>query len=530
MLLPHFQLNIKLNIYLLLFIIIFSLSLILKLLPILNYSFPFTMDQGRDMLEIRSIVVGKNPTLIGPTTSINGVFLGPFWYYFNSIPFIIGQGNPAVLVYWQIFWFQIAALSLWFVNRKKPLFALCLSSLFMMSPALFYASRYSWNANTMPIFTTFFFILLIACLRQPAIVKLAALGILNGLSFQLEAAFAILLPPFAILLFLVRKLKLKNILSYIAGFTITLLPQIIFEFRNNFLMTNNFLNELTGKTTVLSDKLGPAELFLNHLFSFHQIFLGVIQVPGLIIYSIVIISVILLLFKLQQNQLEGYLKDYFIVPILFIPFAFLFYLLYPYPLKGWFIISLAIPLIFIIASFLTQILLQKDTLRLITVLVVLMIMFSTVSTQLKLIPVNGPNDPSALKNELTAIDWVYQKAENRPFKVYNYIPSVYDYPYQYLFWWHGAEKYNYQPDTVTYLDNVPEYIPDNLSYFNKRKPANQKDPIFLIVERNQERPERRYAWLGNFTRLCLEEKHEFSWKTEVYLLYNVNQCSRPEGL
>ena len=39
-------------------------------------------------------------------------------------------------------------------------------------------------------------------------------------------------------------------------------------------------------------------------------------------------------------------------------------------------------------------------------------------------------DPSLYKNEISAIDYVY-----------TYLPSVYDYPYQYLFWWYGQKKY-----------------------------------------------------------------------------------------
>src|SRR5688500_6304605 len=48
---------------------------------------------------------------------------------------------------------------------------------------------------------------------------------------------------------------------------------------------------------------------------------------------------------------------------------------------------------------------------------------------------NGGN--SFLRNELAAIDLVYKKADGKNFKVYTYMPSVYDFPYQYLFWWHG---------------------------------------------------------------------------------------------
>src|SRR3989344_2165305 len=96
------------------FIVIFIISLLLRFLTVLNYNFPFTMDQGRDMLDIRNVVNGLNPTLIGPTTSINGVYLGPFWYYFNVIPYLVGQGDPATLVYWMIAWYMLAGFLFYF--------------------------------------------------------------------------------------------------------------------------------------------------------------------------------------------------------------------------------------------------------------------------------------------------------------------------------------------------------------------------------------------------------------------------------
>jgi len=53
-------------------------------------NFAFTIDQARDILFIRQIA-NFHPVLVGPTTSINGVFLGPFWYYFNLPAFIFSK-------------------------------------------------------------------------------------------------------------------------------------------------------------------------------------------------------------------------------------------------------------------------------------------------------------------------------------------------------------------------------------------------------------------------------------------------------
>jgi len=94
-------------------------SSFVRIIEVSNNNFAFTMDQARDVLDIRHMVVSKVPKIVGPTTSINGVFLGPFWYYFNFPAFIFGTGNPAFLVYWNIFWYQLTGLIIWLYFNKK---------------------------------------------------------------------------------------------------------------------------------------------------------------------------------------------------------------------------------------------------------------------------------------------------------------------------------------------------------------------------------------------------------------------------
>ncbi len=173
-------------------------STIIKFAEVSGGNFPFTMDQGRDMIDLRHMVVTYSPRLVGPTTSINGVLLGPFWYYFNLIPFIAGGGNPSFLVYWQIIWYQIAVVSLWFVLKKQNqvLANITALTLFLM-PTGFNVARYFWNANSMPIFTIFFLVSLIYTLVNKSPKNLLILGIISGLSMQVEAAFGILFFPFA---------------------------------------------------------------------------------------------------------------------------------------------------------------------------------------------------------------------------------------------------------------------------------------------------------------------------------------------
>src|SRR3989344_8784096 len=148
-----------------------------------SYNFPFTTDQARDMLDLRNIVVGINPTLVGPTTSINGVFLGPSYYYFNVIPFSLGQGDPSYLVYWNILFYLIAAFLLLCLHiRKEVGFGFFASILFITAPGYFQATRYFWNSNSMPYFVVVYFISLYFFLRNPSLKKALCLGLISGIS------------------------------------------------------------------------------------------------------------------------------------------------------------------------------------------------------------------------------------------------------------------------------------------------------------------------------------------------------------
>ena len=74
-------------------------------------------DVARDLLVVREMVENKQITLIGPRSSIPGVFHGPLWYYIYLIPFILTHGNP-VLMGW--FWFTVvlfAAILFLFISN-----------------------------------------------------------------------------------------------------------------------------------------------------------------------------------------------------------------------------------------------------------------------------------------------------------------------------------------------------------------------------------------------------------------------------
>src|SRR5258708_2625696 len=90
--------------------------LALRLWNIQN-SLYFIYDQGRDAVKLAELLRGQI-TLIGPTTGISGLFLGPLWYYINVPGFLLTHGNPMGLAIWAIFLSALVLPFVWWLGEK----------------------------------------------------------------------------------------------------------------------------------------------------------------------------------------------------------------------------------------------------------------------------------------------------------------------------------------------------------------------------------------------------------------------------
>jgi len=503
--------------------LILIVSTLIKVFAVSGHNFAFTMDQGRDMTDIRQMVVTRTPRLVGPTTSINGVLLGPFWYYFNLPPFLVFGGNPSAIVYWQIFWFQFACFLLYSVLKKNsPSVAFFASSLLLLAPFGFNTARFFWNANSMPIFTILFFVSLIWSKNTAYKHSPLVPGIIAGLAMQIEAAFGILFFPFLVIYHLFSKQKKRNILLSGIGFFVTLLPQITFELRHGFIMTKLFLNELGGKGDMLGEKTNFAERLAQR--GDHLLFIvrntNHLDQKIVLIFTAAAFSVFLYL--LLAKKINRSVKELSQAMAIFIIFVSVFYLIFPQKLKIWYTLGFSVPIIFVDAIILGFLLTAKNiilkSLSLFFVVFTLVVTIRSQADYLRNMPKLSSNDPSNLQNELTDLNWVYREAAGQGFNLYSYIPSVYDYPNQHVFWWYGTQKYGYQPADISYLPNQPEYIKDGHLAWTKKKPVSADQLTFLIIEKDLELPRREQAWLGNFSKLCLIKQHSFPWNAEVRML------------
>lgn len=225
-----------------LLLIILIAAAFLRLYRIADYM-TFLGDEGRDVLVVKRMIVDHKFTLLGPTASVGGFFLGPIYYYF-MLPFLwafrFDPVGPAVMVAL----FGIATVFLMyragqdFFDKETGLLA---AGLFAVSPVVIAYSRSSWNPNLMP-----FFSLLIIWLTWKAVSKekpeyLPLVGFLFGIAIQLHYLTVFLMAVIAVyLLIFFRRFSapggkyLKFYFGTIIGFILGWLPFLLFEIRHSF--------------------------------------------------------------------------------------------------------------------------------------------------------------------------------------------------------------------------------------------------------------------------------------------------------
>ena len=483
-----------------------------------DYNFAVTHDQGRDFMAVASIVIGHRPVLVGPTTSINGIFLGPLLYYFLIPPFILGAGNPQWFIYWQIFWYQLAGLGWYLIFRLQPSLALLVSGLFLLMPVGFVVNRYYWSANLMPAAIAWWLIALFFTLDQPSKIRIAILGLVSGLTLQLEAALGIIIFPFIVIyLFLLKKIPIRKFLTLINGFLFTLTPQFLYELIHNFSQTKILISELSGQAGILGQQLSFPERIINRWQLLLQLIKDTNHLPPSVVVSLFILSLVILLITYRKFSVQS--QSIININLGLLILAMIFYLIFPQSLKSWYIHGLTIPMIMIMGVVLYD-LTRIKFLKTAPIWILIITIFFTVKEQtkyLRFIHQLQSQDPSNFSNQIQVVDQVYQLAQGRGFWVYNYRPEIYDYPNQYSFWWYGTKKYGYQPEKITYADQVPPYVKSQEKLWTKTKPTAGDFPIFLIIEPDHEHPERQLAWLNNFQSLCTYYQQAFPWGTQIQL-------------
>ncbi len=261
-------------------ILILSLGAFLRLYRIKDY-IVFLGDEGRDALVVWNILHG-HLTLLGPTSSVGGFFLGPIYYYMMA-PFLwlsrYDPVGPAIMVA------LLGLVTIYLVYRfGRELFGevggLIASLLYAVSPIVIIYSRSSWNPNVMPFFTLSTFYLLYKAVSRKKLVLFALTGFLYGICMQLHY-IEVFVGPIIFLYVLLTDFRpkvdwlvdlVKRYFVMLIGFLVGFSPFLAFEARHQFANSQNILRFIFNSP----DTGAGGQLFTNIRFVIERLFGGLL--------------------------------------------------------------------------------------------------------------------------------------------------------------------------------------------------------------------------------------------------------------
>lgn len=216
-------------------LIILIIGAFLRLYKIDQYM-TFLGDEGRDSIIVRNLLVKADPILIGPGTSVGGMYLGPLYYYFMAPFLLLSNFSPvgpavgvAILGVATIYLIYIVAKE-WFGNKA----ALVSSFFFAISPTVITYSHSSWNPNIMP----FFSLLSVYSIWQVYKNKKYAFLITCAISFAfvLQSHYlGLLLGPVLFVFWWLSRAPLRYTLLSLLSFAFLMSPLLAFDIRHDWM-------------------------------------------------------------------------------------------------------------------------------------------------------------------------------------------------------------------------------------------------------------------------------------------------------
>lgn len=481
----------KLEILIVCFLI--TLAFLLRFSEVYFNNFLFLLDQGRDLLDVKRIVFDGHLTLIGPYTGLQGVFQGPLYYYLLAIPLFLAGGHPwGALALMSVISVATVFIVYYYMNKflgKIPaLFALFILA---VSPEAIAAATYIWNPHPMwlliAVYLYFFYRIIFEDKKY-----IIFLWIVMGLMFHFESAggFFILLGTILFFFLFLRKSFFTKVSIIGFGcFLLLFLPQVLFDLRHEFLMTNSVLKIMQGSDQGLfanNEKISYLQIMRGHIdmiyYNFGSSFLRdghLVYMPKIMLF---ILSVIILLKK--KLSLFSKKEDKFLSATLKLLLCILFLvILFPFPIRYWYLTGYQLFYIVLSALFLSKLFMFRNG-KLLIVLFAVITVFYTGEKLIRLYARPDYGGIAKIQGKMDAIEYIYKDAQGKKFNLLVFSPPIYTDPYDYLIWW--------------YAKNNKLSIPGK----------DKKNTFYLLIEPDPNKPWSYKGWLETVikTGIIVEEK------------------------
>lgn len=439
----------------------------------------FNFDQGRDALVVWDLLNKGKFFLIGPTTGIAGIFLGPAYYYMASVFYFLSGGNPAGAA---VFTGTLGGLGVFFVyllaSQKSKTAGILSAVLTAFSFNWILNDRWLSNTTALSVSAPLA-VLLLYLSPKKRILYFAGACFLLGLNLQFESSgafFTLFAALFWIIISKIYQQKKKLFFGVLAFFS-TLIPEIIFELRHGFLMTGNFYRFITAHSGSEPSFAYPTNFIMEQRIIYLFKTFGQQIEPNASLFALLLIAVSFIVIWASgfwKKDLTKLLFLWILIPVLLSIFfrgnngqLFSYYL------------NPVLPVFFAFLGTGLSIIFTKKSGKSFVFIILAVFLWIQIEPLKNFLRdgLEGYNT-IALGNQIKAVDWIYQKNSGKHFDVDILIPPVTPYSYTYLFNWYGGKKYG--------------LVPDNYLYAKFRKANNEK--IFYVLYEY----DNRYNWVSGW--------------------------------
>lgn len=483
----------------------------------------FAYDQGRDALEMAKFSHGDF-TLIGPTTGLSGVFLGPFWYYLLFPFYLVGRGDPVIAALGMIGFHGLLTGILYGIGKRLGGVSagIAASLLFTFSFVNIRFARWLSNPTPLPFFATLSFVTLWLALKKRTWWLYMLVGFLFGLCLQLEAANAIWFIPAAALSVAIEELQFhrskvgkkpirpsltERLISIVhigawmgLGFFVTTLAQVLFELQSTFLITKNLITSFQTTHAVSLRESLPTRLpllfsyFAQGLYpDYHWIF-GIVSIVALVLF-------LRLHRVLWKHRGFRVVFLWFVVPLFF-------HSLYTGNYGNfwdYYLIAQHTALYLLIATIFGVAIERLPRFRIgLVIFLVLLVGVSIFLNGKKWMGFLTPyEDRFAISMQIAATNWIIDEAGGQPYGVWVYTPDAQDQAHRYIFSFVGKKRGVYPQEHV-----------------------EQQPLIFLVVEDDPGHEQRRQEWIKSNLEFGILLKEEKFGAIRVFKIQNTSPTLR----
>ncbi len=498
-----------------------SLSLItivwvigVSIIYIKNKIYFLTFDQGRDLIWSYNQVLFSKPSLIGPWGSITGVFFGPLWFWILGIGLFFSGGDPIITVLINMAIVYSAGILMYlFLRKKDKLTALIILTIFFASSYIRGMAGFAFSQHLLPFLTVSFVFSYFQYKQTQISLYLSISAFMVGCMFHAEPPTAVYTTITMIIMLMVDSRKnirklIRELCLMLFSIIITLMPLIFFELRHDFIQFRSFLAYLDGANKSYGDvepfisRLINRPLFITKLF-FDSVSPQLTVWLGALSFGCIYVFI--------RKNIGINFKAIIVIIARYIVLFLVIITVLPVEYKSFYLDGIVVLNIIIAGVFIATILKKYNT---IPVVILFIIYIFFLVNPLDTID-HIRNDFRTLRsassiyaNQHQVIDWIYTQANGSSFKLYTYVPQIYEYTYQYLVQWYGLERYGYLPEEYSYLPGKVGYVDmkDNFLGKNQDKIKKNSKITFLVIESEQQPSYTKEAWLKQFPR----ERYNFS--------------------